>query len=205
MNTLKFSCPPCGQHLEADEEQQGTQIQCPTCHATIAVPTLPARQTRPTTASPAAIPHSSKDGAVLAKTQIPTAAWASLVLSIASLVIGPLGFIPGIVCGHIARGRIRRDPRLGGESLATAGLLIGYGFVGLTIALMAVVGSLVFKTAQRVQQQTQSALRTASPTASATMPPPLSATMDRGSGIADEGWKTNLSGIGKTTGPDLNN
>jgi hypothetical protein len=68
-------------------------------------------------------------------------------MSVLSLVLGPLGFGPGIVCGHLARRRIRRDPTLGGN-LATAGLIAGYAFLaifGAFAVYVAVVGAQAFK------------------------------------------------------------
>ena len=58
---------------------------------------------------------------------------ASLVLSLLSLIIGPFGCIPGIVCGHVARRQCARDPRIGGPGLALAGLIIGYVFLALMV------------------------------------------------------------------------
>jgi hypothetical protein len=37
-----------------------------------------------------------------------------------------VGWLPGIICGHLAKSRLRRDPSLKGQGLATAGLVIGY-------------------------------------------------------------------------------
>jgi hypothetical protein len=65
------------------------------------------------------------------------AVW-SLVLSLLSLVLGPLGSIPGIVCGHLAKRAIRRNPSLQGGGMATAGLVLGYLF------LVAFLATLVF-------------------------------------------------------------
>lgn len=51
---------------------------------------------------------------------------ASLICSCAGLLVGILGTIPGIVCGHLALSRIRRTPGLEGRGLAKAGLIAGY-------------------------------------------------------------------------------
>ena len=61
---------------------------------------------------------------------------ASLVLSCMSVAIGPFGFIPGIICGHIARSRIRQNPAMGGDGLALAGLIIGYLFLLIMLAVL---------------------------------------------------------------------
>ncbi len=47
---------------------------------------------------------------------------ASLLCSVVLVV----GWLPGIICGHLARARIRRDPLLDGERMALAGLVISY-------------------------------------------------------------------------------
>jgi hypothetical protein len=61
-------------------------------------------------------------------------------LAIASLVfslIGPLGCIPAIICGHIALRKIEKGSALRGRGLALAGLIIGYIVLCLfTIPLM---------------------------------------------------------------------
>jgi hypothetical protein len=41
MSEMKFSCPQCGQHISADEQWSGHQIQCPSCATTLAVPQAP--------------------------------------------------------------------------------------------------------------------------------------------------------------------
>ena len=55
-------------------------------------------------------------------------------LAIASLVcslIVPFGCIPAVICGHVALGRIKKEPALQGRGLALAGLIIGYVALGL--------------------------------------------------------------------------
>jgi hypothetical protein len=47
-----------------------------------------------------------------------------------------LGFIPGIICGHLARAKMRRNPRLKGKEMARAGLAIGYTVLGLVLAVL---------------------------------------------------------------------
>lgn len=72
-------------------------------------------------------------------------------LAIASLVSGILGWtlvpflgsLVAVVCGHMARGEIRRAPdRLEGDGLAVAGLVLGYLVIALSI--LAVVGIFLF-------------------------------------------------------------
>ena len=42
MSEFKFACPVCGQHITADSEASGTQLECPTCFRAIVVPQAPA-------------------------------------------------------------------------------------------------------------------------------------------------------------------
>lgn len=71
-------------------------------------------------------------------------------LAIISLVAGILGWVAApvvaalvaVVCGHLARSEIRREPeRLDGDGLAIAGLVLGYANLALAAAvvLMAVL------------------------------------------------------------------
>ncbi len=59
-------------------------------------------------------------------------------LAIASLICSvfvPLGSIPGIICGHLAKARMRRNFFLVGEKMANAGLLISYCVLMATLAV----------------------------------------------------------------------
>jgi hypothetical protein len=38
MAEIKFSCGQCGQHISADRQWSGQQIQCPSCQGTLTVP-----------------------------------------------------------------------------------------------------------------------------------------------------------------------
>src|SRR5215472_502037 len=66
-------------------------------------------------------------------------ATASLVCGIGQVMLWPLITIPAIVLGHMARSQIRRTGEEG-SGLALAGLILGY--VGLGVALLALVGVL---------------------------------------------------------------
>ena len=61
---------------------------------------------------------------------------ASLIMSSLSVFIGPFGFLPAIVLGHVARRETRNDPDLGGRGMALAGLIIGYVCLGIFTALV---------------------------------------------------------------------
>ena len=65
---------------------------------------------------------------------------ASFACGLSQFVFGPLGTIPAIVFGHIARGQIRRTGEQG-AGLALAGLILGWGAVilGVIIVVVALV------------------------------------------------------------------
>ncbi|MFT3896465.1 MAG: DUF4190 domain-containing protein [Thermomonas sp.] len=72
-------------------------------------------------------------------------------LAITSLVSGILGWtllpflgsLIAVVCGHMARGEIRRAPdRLEGDGLAVAGLVLGY--LVIVLSILAVIGIFLF-------------------------------------------------------------
>ncbi|MGN2250053.1 DUF4190 domain-containing protein [Frateuria edaphi] len=70
----------------------------------------------------------------------------SLVSGIASWCVLPLvGAIVAVVCGHLARGEIRRSQgQIEGDGLAVVGLVLGYvqlafGFIVLLFAIAAIV------------------------------------------------------------------
>src|SRR5437773_9372772 len=67
----------------------------------------------------------------------PTAIW-SLVLAVLSFFCGWLvTAIPAVICGHIARSKIRKSGgALGGKGVATAGLILGY--IALVLGLMGI-------------------------------------------------------------------
>ena len=67
--------------------------------------------------------------------QTPGLAIAALVFSL----IGPLGSIPAVICGHLALRKIRKEPALGGRGLALAGLIIGYVVFGCSLVVLFVV------------------------------------------------------------------
>ncbi len=73
-----------------------------------------------------------------------TPAVLSLVFGIASWFALPfLGAIVAVVCGHLARGEIRRAQpgTMQGEGMALAGLILGY--VHLALILLVVLGVLL--------------------------------------------------------------
>jgi hypothetical protein len=142
MSELRFNCPNCGQHLSGDSSYAGQRVSCPSCQTQVVVPppvpgaTLaqgvpPMPGVRPQMPSPA--PQKTSGLAI-----------ASLVCSIGSFLIIPFGFIPGIICGHMAKGQMDRTPGLQGRGLAKAGLIVGYISLGLHVLVVCGVVALFF-------------------------------------------------------------
>jgi hypothetical protein len=77
-------------------------------------------------------------------------AMASLAFGIGQFMIGPLGTIPAIVFGHMARNQIRRTGEQG-AGLALAGLVLGWGAVVLGIILMTLAIAVAARTQAPVQ------------------------------------------------------
>jgi hypothetical protein len=119
------NCANCGSIV-------GEQAKfCPSCGA--AQPTRPAGPTPPSmpgTQPP--VPAGYGGGYAPRRTE--GSAIASLVLGIAGLVICPLVCsILAIIFGNQAKGKIAADPSLEGESMAKAGIVLGWIGVALTI------------------------------------------------------------------------
>jgi len=62
---------------------------------------------------------------------------ASLILAVASLIAGPFGAIPAIICGHMALSRMRKNPAIAGFGRALSGTILGYCY------LVAILGMLL--------------------------------------------------------------
>jgi len=92
----------------AESHNSGMQVSCPYCQAVVTAPPAP-----PITP---------------ARQKISGLAIASLICALFLCV----GCIPGIICGHLAKRRIRRDASLKGLGLANAGLVISYLFLILS-------------------------------------------------------------------------
>jgi hypothetical protein len=72
-------------------------------------------------------------------------------LAVVSLVFGILtwfllpfvGALVAVICGHLARGEIRRAPPQAGDGMALAGLVLGYVHLALcALAILLVLGAL---------------------------------------------------------------
>ena len=141
MSDFKFACPVCGQHIRCDTSYIGTKTKCPACQNSITIPPPPSVPLpKLSISNPHTVPlpgpeaHAAPPAVDLPPPE-PIAPKTS-GLAIASLVFSliGIGFIPGIICGHMARSRIRKDPSLGGLGLANTGLIVGYLLLLIAIA-----------------------------------------------------------------------
>lgn len=134
MSEFKFSCPVCSQHLECDDSLSGSSIQCPACQngitvphsLTAAVPSSPEKMSNP----PPDIRPAPPLGAPGRELKTSGLAKASIISSIVGVLV-PIGAIPGIICGHLAKRQLNRNRSLQGRGLATGGLILGY--IGVTV------------------------------------------------------------------------
>jgi Domain of unknown function (DUF4190) len=153
MSEFKFLCPECGQKILGDIAYCGTKIDCPACQKPIAIPFAASAAPAPVmksalpgvaaggatppavpTAQMAARPVSSFPAVTGRQQQTPGSFSALAVASLICSVFVPLGSIPGIICGHLAKMRMRRNIFLEGEKMASAGLLISYCVLMATVA-----------------------------------------------------------------------
>jgi len=109
-------------------------MTCPACQAAIVVPPQTDVPNPPDTPPPWTGHNATT---VMPSQRTSGLAVASLVCSLSSLVTC-IGWLPGIICGHLAKGRIRRDSSLKGNGIATAGLAIGYLILMLEVGTVSV-------------------------------------------------------------------
>jgi len=83
----------------------------------------------------------------------PVAIW-SLILAVLSFTCGWLfTAIPAVICGHIARAKIRKSGgALGGRGIATAGLILGYIALVLGIMGIPLLVSMIQSDRERLQR-----------------------------------------------------
>ena len=84
---------------------------------------------------------------------------ASLVLGILGLIlIGPLGSVPAVICGHIALSKIKQSPEfLTGDGMALAGLILGYVQIGLMVILIPMVLAITIPAVAKARESAQRA------------------------------------------------
>ena len=83
----------------------------------------------------------------------PAAIW-SLVLAIVSFFCGWLfTAIPAVICGHVARSKIRKSGgALGGMGIATAGLIVGYIAIAVGVMGIPLLVSMIQSDRERLQR-----------------------------------------------------
>lgn len=134
-------CAHCG--ALSDEGQRfcyncGARMTPPAAQATQSAPTIPASFAP---RSPAPLQPINYPPAPI---NYPPAVIPNSALAITSLIAGILawifplviiiGAVVAVICGHMARGEIRRSGgRLGGDGLAVIGMVLGYAQLGLLI------------------------------------------------------------------------
>ena len=83
----------------------------------------------------------------------------SLVLGLLSVAcFGLLTGLPAIITGHMARGKVRRQPEVyGGGGMALAGLILGYVSVVTTLAILAVAAAILLPALTKAKYRANSA------------------------------------------------
>ena len=144
MSEFKLSCPHCQQHVLANDDWAGQAINCPHCQKPFTIPApLGASPALSVTPQPLAPPQAPS---VLPVSPPGPASSRTSALAIASLVLSLFGCvgitaIAAVICGHLARRKMRANPQLGGRGLALAGLIIGYCFLAGLILFAVVFGA----------------------------------------------------------------
>lgn len=143
MSESKIACPHCGQHITLDDAWAGKSLNCPSCQQLFMVPGTPApappSATPPPPPPPPPPPRPQASRPAAAAARQPVGATRTSGLAITSLILSLTGCLSlgGVICGHLARRQIRRDPSVTGNGLAMAGLILGYlGLIG-TVAFVA--------------------------------------------------------------------
>ncbi len=133
MSEFRFACPHCGQRISGDANYRGCEISCPACQRKLTVPAPAAKRAKSAEASDSV----SEPG------NLSTHALLSFVCALA---LG-IGSVPGIILGHMAKARLKRQPAMRGHGLAAGGLVLGYTFLFLSIGYLT-VGFFVLKPKQ---------------------------------------------------------
>ena len=81
----------------------------------------------------------------------------SLVFGILGLIcLGPLGAIPAVICGHIAKSKIKASAGvLQGDGLALAGLILGYVSIGLMVVMLPIYAGMAIPALAKARDTAQ--------------------------------------------------
>jgi hypothetical protein len=63
---------------------------------------------------------------------------AAIILGVLSLLGGAITGIPAVICGHLARKKLKLDPRRNGAGRATVGIVLGYMMIALTVFVLSI-------------------------------------------------------------------
>jgi hypothetical protein len=160
MSETKIACPSCGQHIALDDTWAGKTLNCPACQKVFRVPGTPA----PTPAAAPSIENVpppppppqpvARPQSVRVTAPQPVQHTRTSGLAITSLVLSITGCLSlgGVICGHLARRQIRRDPSVTGNGLALAGLILGYLGLLVTAGFIALFAYGVVKGREMAQQ-----------------------------------------------------
>ncbi len=82
---------------------------------------------------------------------------ASLILGILGVTcLGPLGAIPAVICGHLAKSDIKRSPdAVQGDGLALAGLILGYLCLAFFVLLMPLLAAIAVPNFIKAREESQ--------------------------------------------------
>jgi len=83
--------------------------------------------------------------------------------AVTSLVLGILGFlpigfftaIPAVICGHIAKSKIKKDSNLTGDGMALAGLIMGYVQIGFALLMVPLLLAIAIPSFVKAREQAQ--------------------------------------------------
>lgn len=70
----------------------------------------------------------------------------ALVLACVSVLCGMFTAVPAVICGHVARSRMKKGQILKGKGMATAALIIGYVFIIMSAIWIATTGGTILIT-----------------------------------------------------------
>ena len=130
---IEFRCPHCNEMVATSDESAGQEGLCDHCGQPVAIP---ARTPGPAPAADPPAPPSQR-------TRLSKLAITSLAFGIAACplyLLGAVAAVPGIIAGHTALSRIRRQPeRLTGRLVAVAGLTLSWA--SLTLFLLTAISN----------------------------------------------------------------
>lgn len=137
MSAFNVDCPQCKQRLKLPAALHGVAVVCPMCSTRIQAP-----QPQPASSPPPLPPDAALAPMHVAMTPRNSGlAIASLVLGVIGLITGAGGLlfgIPAVVCGHVARSKIRNSAgAITGRGVAAAGLATGYVAIVFGVGVLA--------------------------------------------------------------------